>query len=108
MEIFTASKPRMIIMDVCCVCGIEFGLADDVRDAFRRTGKRFRCPNGHRLYFPQAPSPAATAPTAAEVKKLKRQLVQAAHDREQAEAAATHGRQELEAIHPAKAQSEPR
>jgi len=66
----------------CPTCGATFAVAQALLDQRRRDGRRFCCPAGHRLYFP--PNAAAGNPT--EVRQLKRRLVRALHDAEQAEA----------------------
>jgi hypothetical protein len=71
----------------CPKCGITFLVPQAYIDQRRRDGRRMSCPNGHRLWFPRTPTPPST-PAPAEVQKLRRQLVKAVHDAEQAEARA--------------------
>lgn len=35
----------------CCVCGIEFGLPDNIMQKRREGGETLYCPNGHSLSF---------------------------------------------------------
>lgn len=35
----------------CCVCGIKFGLPNDIMRERRNDGKTLYCPNGHSLSF---------------------------------------------------------
>lgn len=37
--------------DTCASCGIQFGMPDNYTAARRKDGKRFYCPNGHRLTY---------------------------------------------------------
>ena len=69
----------------CPTCGATFCVSQSFVDQRRRDGRRIYCPSGHRLYFPPTPRPA-TVP--AEVRTLKRQLIRAVHQAEQAEARA--------------------
>ena len=48
--------------EVCCVCGIEFGLPAHYNKERREDGKDFHCPNGHSLSYGEG-----------ETKKLRRE-----------------------------------
>lgn len=43
----TFSKEITIVAESCGHCGIQFGLEEQFRDARRRDGQNFYCPNGH-------------------------------------------------------------
>lgn len=43
----TYTKTVTMITEVCCNCGVLFGIPSDFRDDVRRTKQTFYCPNGH-------------------------------------------------------------
>lgn len=73
----------------CVECGVLFGLTVEHARMLRKSGKGFRCLNGHTQYFTP---PAELTPTRdellKEVQTLKADLASAKHRAEQAEARA--------------------
>ncbi len=61
----------------CCVCGITFAIPQQLLETLRSDGGSFYCPHGHCLTFGDS-----------EKKRMARELAQALHGREQAQAAA--------------------
>lgn len=40
-----------MIMETCCVCGVEFGIPDPLHEDLLRCKNDFFCPNGHKQHF---------------------------------------------------------
>lgn len=41
---------KMVLED-CCVCGVNFGVTENFHLSRKKTGKEFYCPNGHSLIY---------------------------------------------------------
>ncbi len=65
--------------EACCVCGVKFAIPQEMQNRLRLTHDFFYCPNGHSQHY--------TGETEAE--RLKKQLAQEQHRREQIETART-------------------
>lgn len=75
----TFNLPITYVSVPCCRCGIHFGLPEDFNDARRNDGRRFRCPNGHKLSYPKKGEDPA------EVEERRAKLLEI-HEAEQREA----------------------
>lgn len=70
----------VLVPETCCVCGVVFGLPEDMQRQRRNDHGSFSCPNGHRQHY--------TAQNEAE--KLRDELAREKHRREQVQASLDH------------------
>lgn len=82
----TATIPLAVL--VCWTCGIRYGVDRTFYEILRDSEKSVYCPRGHRsTYTPVKPQEQIDAEKLkAENERLKRELVQAIHDADQAQA----------------------
>ncbi len=43
----TYTKTITMVTEICCNCGVPFGLPSDFQEQLRKTKNSFYCPNGH-------------------------------------------------------------
>lgn len=78
----------------CCECGLMFLVPKTWMDRRQKDGRGFRCPNGHKMFYP-APASTPKPDDDKEVER-RRELVLALHRAEQAEARAADGKPPVE------------
>lgn len=76
-----------IELENCCKCGIQFGIQAGFQRERKNDHQMFYCPNGHGQYYSGAN----------ETERLRKQLAQEQHRREQIEAERTRMRDERDA-----------
>lgn len=47
----TYTKTITMITEICCSCGVAFGIPSDLQDQLLKTKNLFYCPNGHRQSY---------------------------------------------------------
>lgn len=47
----TMQATTTLAVEVCCKCGMTFGLPNSLQTRLRRTHDGFYCPHGHRQYY---------------------------------------------------------
>ena len=77
-----ATTIRVDYEDVTCVtCGLSWLLPKTFATVRRNDQKTFRCPNGHKLWFPGGDDSIETAG-----RRIRDDIVKLAHEKEQLEA----------------------
>lgn len=72
----------------CPRCGLTFGLPARTLELWQRDETTFRCPNGHRMYRPNAKKQEKTEFLQSEVQRLKEENINMRQQLEHAEAKA--------------------
>lgn len=43
-----------LIIEICCVCSVEFGMTKKLKDERLNDGRNFYCPNGHQQHYTES------------------------------------------------------
>jgi hypothetical protein len=81
----------------CGTCGIQFCVPDEYLRCHARDGEDISCPNGHTSLYETVTEESDTSPSKGgreqrETVELRRQLMKAIHDADQAEARKLDGK----------------
>lgn len=102
---FTANlkydKTITMITEVCCNCGIAFGMPSDFKDDCKANGKNksFYCPNGHGQHYTKSDAQIIEEKLQRELRQKQNELANLASEKIQIEGELNKANRKLKRVH---------
>jgi len=102
---FTANlkyeKTITMVTEVCCSCGIAFGMPSDFKDACKAEGKSksFYCPNGHGQHYTKSEAQIIEEKLKRELRQKENEIANLASEKIQVEGELKKANSKLKRVH---------
>lgn len=88
-----------MVTEVCCNCGVCFGMPSDYQDQLRKTRQSFYCPSGHGQSYSKSSTEIELEKQKQETERVRNQLTQANSEKFQLEGVIREKKRELKRMH---------
>lgn len=96
----TYQKTISMVTEICCNCGVAFGLPSDLQEILRNDpDKWFYCPNGHRQHYSESREVRLRKEAEAKLEAARREITQINTSKIQIEGELLKTQRKLKRVH---------
>lgn len=96
----TYQKTISMVTEICCNCGVAFGLPSDLQDVLRNDPEKwFYCPNGHRQHYSKSREVSLREDAERKLRQKENELANLAASKIQLENELTKTQRKLKRVH---------